>query len=75
MLFTKRYLERKQQMATPLQDVKQLVDHLPESSSIEDIQYHLYVLEKIRNGREDIKNGRHHTTEQAKEHLSRWLNL
>ncbi len=40
------FLEKKQQMTTPLQDVKQLVDHLPESSSIEYIRYHLYVLEK-----------------------------
>jgi hypothetical protein len=42
-------------MTTPMQDVKQLVDHLPENSSIEDIQYHLYVLEKIRNGRVDLE--------------------
>jgi hypothetical protein len=55
MLFTESYLNKKQKMTTPMQDVKQLVDHLPESSSIEDIQYHLYVLEKIRNGRVDLE--------------------
>jgi hypothetical protein len=55
MLFTKSYLDKKQQMTTPMQDVKQLIDHLPESSSIEDIQHHLYVLEKKRNGRVDLK--------------------
>jgi hypothetical protein len=42
-------------MTTPMQDVKHLADHLPESSSIEDIQYDLYVLEKIRNGRVDLE--------------------
>ena len=61
-------------MSTVMKDIKELINHLPEDSTIEDVQYHLYVLEKIRRGQEDIKNGRHYTTEQAKERLSRWLN-
>lgn len=60
-------------MSTIMNDVKALVNHLPEDSSIEDVQYHLYVLEKIRKGRDDINNGRHYTTEEAKARLSRWL--
>jgi len=60
-------------MHTAKQDVRTLVDHLPDDSTIEDIQYHLYVLEKIRRGRGDIRDGRHLTQEQAKERLSKWL--
>jgi len=60
-------------MPTVMHDVINMVNHLPDDASIEDVQYHLYVLEKIRKGREDIRNGRHFTTEQAREHLSRWL--
>ena len=60
-------------MSSAMRAVKELVNHLPDSTSIEDIQYHLYVLEKIRKGREDISNGHHYTTEEAKERLSRWL--
>ena len=37
-------------MHTAKQDVRTLLDHLPDHSTIEDIQYHLYVLEKIRRG-------------------------
>ena len=55
------------------QDVRELLDNLPDDSTIEDIQYHLYVLEKIHRGRNDIRDGRHLTHEQAKEHLSKWL--
>jgi predicted transcriptional regulator len=33
----------------------------------------IYVLEKIRKGREDIASGRVCTQEEAKQHLSRWL--
>ena len=57
----------KQPMQTAKQDVRELLDHLPDDSTIEDIQYHLYVLEKIRRGRDDIRDGRHLTHEQASE--------
>jgi predicted transcriptional regulator len=59
-------------MLTAKQDVRALLDHLPDDSTIEDIQCHLYVLEKIRRGRVDIRDGRHLTHEQAKERLSKW---
>ena len=61
-------------MHTTKQDVRELLDQLPDDSTIEDIQYHLYVLEKIHRGQEDIRDGRHCSHEQAKERLSRWLN-
>ena len=60
-------------MSSVMQDVKELVSHLPDDTSIEDVQYHLYVLEKIRKGQDDIENGRYCTMDEAKERLSRWL--
>lgn len=60
-------------MPTAKQEVQNLIDHLPDDSTLEDIHYHLYVLEKIRRGRDDIRNGHHFTTEQVKERLSKWL--
>jgi hypothetical protein len=62
-----------QTMQTAKQDVRKLLDHLPDDSTIEDIQYHLYVLEKIRRGQEDIRDGRQHTHVEARERLKRWL--
>ena len=59
--------------ATAKQDVANLLAQLPDDATLEDIQYHVYVLEKIRRGRADIADGRHHTTEQAREALARWL--
>jgi len=61
-------------MSTAKQEVRELLDNLPDDSTIEDIQYHLYVLEKVRRGRDDIRDGRHYTPEQAKERLAKWLN-
>jgi hypothetical protein len=58
---------------TAKQDVAQLLSQLPDDATLEDIQHHLYVLEKIRRGRENIEAGRGRTTEQAQERLRRWL--
>ena len=37
-------------MSTAKEDVHALVSRLPDDCSLEDIQYHLYVIEKVRNG-------------------------
>jgi hypothetical protein len=37
-------------MSTAKQDVESLLKKLPDNSSVEDIQYHLYVLDKVRRG-------------------------
>ena len=58
---------------TPTQEAAELLRNLPDDSSLKDIQYHLYVLEKIRKGREDIATGRACTLEEAEQRLNRWL--
>jgi hypothetical protein len=58
---------------TAKQEVTQLLTRLPDDATLEDIQYHVYVLEKVRRGREDIEAGRGHTTEQARDRLGQWL--
>jgi hypothetical protein len=59
--------------ATAKQEVEQLLQQLPDNATLEDIQYHVYVLEKIKRGRADIAAGHSHTTEQARVRLGRWL--
>jgi len=41
-------------MATAKEEVEELLGKLPNDCSLEDIQYHLYVLEKVRNGLEAV---------------------
>lgn len=55
-------------------EVAEMLNALPEESSFEDIQYHLYVLEKIKRGVERAETEGTLTHEQAKERLSKWLN-
>ena len=42
-------------MSTAKQEVEQFLQKLPENCSLEDIQYHLYVLEKVRRGLQDAE--------------------
>lgn len=59
--------------ATAKQEVAEMLAQLPDDATLEDIQYHVYVLEKIQRGRADVAAGRRHTTNQARERLARWL--
>lgn len=54
-------------------EVVEMIRHLPEDASLEDIQYHLYVLEKIRKGKKSIKDGSGISNEEAKARLSKWI--
>ena len=59
-------------MATAKEEVEQLLGRLPRDCSLEDIQYHLYVLEKVRNGLEAVTKGEV-PQDDAEERLSKWL--
>ena len=37
-------------MKTAKEEVRSLIDKLPDDCTLEDIQYHLYVVEKIQRG-------------------------
>jgi hypothetical protein len=58
---------------TAKQEVRSLLERLPENCSIEDIQYHLYVLEKVRGGLEDVSKTGGITQEEVELRLNKWL--
>ena len=60
-------------MATAKEEVEQLLGKLPNDCSLEDIQYHLYVLEKVRNGIEAAETEGTVPQEEAEAHLTKWL--
>lgn len=55
-------------------DVKQMIDNLPEDCSIEDIQYTLYVRAKIEKGQKDIDEGKFLSHDEVKARMDKWLN-
>jgi hypothetical protein len=60
-------------VSTAKQQVESLLHKLPENSSLEDIQYHLYVLDKVRHGLEDAKQQGTLSQADVEKRLSRWL--
>lgn len=60
-------------MQTVKQEISELLKRLPEDCSLEDVQYHLYVLQKIERGQKDAEEGRVHTQEEVEKTMARWL--
>ena len=60
-------------MATAKEEVEELLGKLPHDCSFEDIQYHLYVLEKVRAGLEAAIVEGAVSQEDAEARLSKWL--
>lgn len=60
-------------MQTAKQEVNRLLETLTEDCSLEDIQYHLYVLQKIERGLEDIDKKNVHTQEEVEKRMAKWL--
>lgn len=60
-------------MSTAKEEVEALLNKLPDDCSLEDIQYHLYVIEKVRNGLEVADSQGAVTQEAVEERLGKWL--
>ena len=58
---------------TAKDEVRKLLDHLPDDASFEDIQYQVYVLDEIRRGSEEIERGEGLDHEDVQRRLARWL--
>lgn len=54
------------------QEAMQTIAKLPEDVDMEEIMYRLYVLEKIRKGKEDVAQGRVTTAEDLKREIEQW---
>lgn len=60
-------------MRTVKQDVELLLKRLPDDVSVEEIQYHLYVLDKVRRGLEDARVNGTLSQEEVESRVGRWL--
>ncbi len=60
-------------MSTAKNEVQQLLNILPDDCSLEDIPYHLYVIEKVRNGLEIADSQGTLSQEEVEHRLGKWL--
>jgi len=57
-------------MSVLKEEIQNMIQNLPDDCTIEDIQYHLYVIEKVQNGINSLQD-KSFTQEEAKKE---WLN-
>jgi hypothetical protein len=60
-------------MSTVKDEVRRILDQLPDDVSFEDIQYHIYVRQKLERGLNDLREGRVLSQEEMEQRMSRWL--
>jgi predicted transcriptional regulator len=60
-------------MPTAKQEVRKILNEIPEDATFEDIQYHIYVRQKIERALQDVKKGRLISHEEAERRMSKWL--
>ena len=50
-----------------------IIKGLPENASMDEIQYHLYIREKVAGGLSEVREGRVLETAEVKKRMGKWL--
>lgn len=59
-------------MQTIKEDAIRIISNLPDDVSIDDIMYKLYVLDKVKRGQKDIKNGKYLSSDELGKEIEEW---
>jgi len=60
-------------MQTAKQEVMELLKDLPDDSTLEEIQYHLYVRQKVQIGIKDVEQGNIFSQAEVEKRMEKWL--
>ena len=61
-------------MGSPVKDqIRKLLDTLPDDATVEDVQYSLYVRERIERGRREAAQGKTICHDEVEERMKSWL--
>ncbi|MDP2280017.1 MAG: hypothetical protein Q8K51_17595 [Nitrospirota bacterium] len=59
-------------MKTLKQEAIKTISKLPETATIDDIMYELFVVDKVKKGREAVERGESITIEELKREMQSW---
>ena len=62
-----------EKMASTKEIVRKLLDNLPDDCTLDEVQYHLWVRQRIEEGRQEIRDGKYFTQEEMEKDLSEWI--
>jgi len=54
------------------QEAIRIISALPQSDKIEKIMYELYVVDKVKKGKEAVERGESQSTEELKKEMMSW---
>lgn len=57
----------------PKEEVRRLLDRLPDEASYDEIQYHIYVQQKIDRGLEASERGEFISDDEIEQRIARWV--
>ena len=60
-------------MKTAKEEVREILDQVPDDASLEEIQYRIYVRQAVDRGLEDVKNGKTISQKEMESRMARWL--
>jgi hypothetical protein len=60
-------------MKTAKDEVRDLLDRLPDNASLDEIQYHIYVRQKIQKGLDAERHGNVLSQQEAERRMAKWL--
>ena len=59
-------------METLKQEALQVISNMPDSANIDDIMYQLYVMDKVRKGRDAVQNGDSLSVDELRKETETW---
>lgn len=59
--------------ATAKEQVRQILDEMPDDASFQDIEYRIHLRRKVDQGLADIEQGRVLEEEEVERRMARWL--
>ena len=65
--------ESRPSMKTAKEDVREILDRLPDDATLNDIQYHIYVRQKIEAGLKAEQEGALIPAAEVERRMERWL--
>jgi hypothetical protein len=59
-------------MNTAKRQVEEMLTRMPDDCSYEDVQYHLYVIEKIQRGMQRAESEKTYSQEEVEARFAKW---
>ena len=60
-------------MATAKEQLRDLIERLPDDCTLEDVQYHLYVQQKVERALDDVRQRRGVTQHEVERRMAKWI--